>query len=91
MKGSFPLVLLSVLLVVTAASAVAVAWARHQTRILFVELRRLERERDQLDIEFTKLQLERATLADAGRVERIARERLRLRSIAPGEIEVIAP
>lgn len=91
MRTPVALLLLSALLIATVASAVAVAWARHQTRTLFVELRRLERERDQLDIEFTKLQLERATLADVARIERIARERLRLRSIAPDEVEVIAP
>lgn len=89
MKEKLSLTLFTLLLVANVTSAVTVAWARHQTRILFVELRRLERERDQLDIEFTKLQLERATLADVGRIERIAREQLRLRPVARDRIEVI--
>lgn len=89
MKEKLSLALFTLLLFANVTSAVTVAWARHQTRILFVELRRLERERDQLDIEFTKLQLERATLADVGRIERIAREQLRLRPVARDRIEVI--
>jgi cell division protein FtsL len=58
------------------ASAVAVVYARHQHRLQFVELSRLERERDELNIDYGRLQLEQATWSEANRVEQIARTRL---------------
>jgi cell division protein FtsL len=61
--------LLVILLVATIASAVAVVHKRHQHRQLFVELSRLEQQRDELNIEFGRLQLEQATLTQAGRVD----------------------
>ncbi|MDW8478963.1 MAG: cell division protein FtsL [Xanthomonadales bacterium] len=85
------LAILLALIAAVVGSAVAVAWARHQSRALFVELRRLERVRDQLEIEFGRLQIERATLAEVGRIERLARERLGLGPADPRAREVIGP
>jgi hypothetical protein len=54
----------------------AMAWscARHRHRQLFVELTRLERARDELNIEFGRLQLEQATWAESNRVDQVARD-----------------
>ena len=49
--------LLVVLLVANVASAIAVVHARHQHRQAFATLTRLEHARDELEIEFGRLQL----------------------------------
>lgn len=86
---SLRIVAVVALLAAAVASAVAVVHARHQSRSLFVELRTLERERDELDIEFGRLQLEQATLAETHRIERIARSSLGMRPVRPEDIVVI--
>ena len=57
-------------------SAIGVVHARHQHRQLYVELTRLERARDELNIEFGRLQLEQATWAESNRIDQVARTRL---------------
>ena len=54
-------VLLAVLVLAIVGTAVAVVYERYRHRQLFVELTRAERERDELNIEFGRLQLEHAT------------------------------
>ena len=44
--------------------------------MLFDEVTRLERARDELNIEFGRLQLEQATWAESNRVDQVARSRL---------------
>lgn len=68
--------LLVLLLLATLASAVAVVYARQQSRLAFVELSKLGNERDDLNFEFGRLQLEQATWAENNRIEQIARGKL---------------
>ena len=79
------------LLVATIASAIAVVQAKHRHRLAFVELSRLEAERDELNIEFGRLQLEQATWAETSRVEQIARDRLGMEFPTPDQIRVVRP
>lgn len=81
--------LLVILLVATIATAVAVVHKRHQHRQLFVELSRLEHQRDELNIEFGRLQLEQATLTQAGRVDQLARSRIGMKFPEPADIVVV--
>ena len=81
--------LLVILLVATIASAVTVVHKRHQHRQLFVELSRLEHQRDELNIEFGRLQLEQATLTQAGRVDQLARSRIGMKFPEPADIVVV--
>lgn len=83
--------LLVVLLVCTVASAIGVVYMRHRHRELFVQLSRLEHERDELNIEFGRLQLEQATWAEANRVDQIARERLGMKFPEAADIVVVRP
>lgn len=69
-------VALSALLLATLVTAIGVVYARQQSRIAFVELTRLGNERDDLNFEFGRLQLEQATWAENNRVEQIARSKL---------------
>ena len=68
--------LLVVLLACTIASAIGVVFMRHRHRQLFVELSRVEKARDALNVEFSRLQLEQATWAEGTLIDRAARERL---------------
>ena len=59
-------------------SAIAVVMVKHESRNRFVVLQVLEKERDQMNAEWGRLQLEQGTWATHSRVERIAREKLRM-------------
>ncbi len=71
------------------ATALGVVWTRHESRVLFVELEGLNATRDELNIEWGRLQLEQATWAEASRIERLAREELDMRTPAQDEVVVI--
>jgi cell division protein FtsL len=83
--------LLVVLIAATMASALAVVYARHQHRQLFVQLSRLEKARDELDIEFGRLQLEQATWGESNRIDQVARDRLGMKFPEGAEIVVVRP
>lgn len=82
-------VLMSSLLFVVLASAIAVVWARHETRVLFGTLTALQKHRDALDVDFSRLELERATWAEPSRIETMARSKLGMVDPAANAIEVI--
>jgi len=84
-------VLLVIVIVACIATAIGVVYARHQHRVLFVQLNKLDRERDELNIEFGRLQLEQATVAESTRVEQIARDRLGMKSPESADVVVIRP
>lgn len=83
--------LIAALVLFNIATAIGVVYARHRHRNLFVELSHLERDRDALNIEFGRLQLEQATVGDSTRIEQIARERLGMKTPEAGDVVVIRP
>jgi len=83
--------LLAVLVLASIASAIGVVYARHRHRVLFDEVTRLERARDELNVEFGRLQLEQATVAEATRIDQIARVRLGMKSPEAADIVVVRP
>jgi cell division protein FtsL len=78
-----------VLLGAVVASAIGVVYSIQESRERFVELTRLGNERDDLNFEFGRLQLEQATWAENNRVEQIARGRFGMVSPTPAETVVI--
>jgi len=82
---------LLVLLVLVMVSAVAVVYARHQGRKLFIELQSLGNQRDNMEIEWGQLQLEQSTWAMHARVEKIARERLHMSVPDAGRTQIVMP
>jgi cell division protein FtsL len=78
-----------VLLLAVVASGIAVVWARHQDRAAFVQLSRLENQRDALNVEFGRLELEQATWASPSRIEQIARGQLGMISPPAASVEMI--
>ena len=69
-------VLLAVLVVANVATALLIVRDRHEHRQAFIELNKLDKARDELNIEFGRLQLEQATWAESNRVDQVARARL---------------
>jgi cell division protein FtsL len=59
-------------------SAVQVVIARHETRKLFVEIQTLERDRDNLNEEWGRLQLEQSTWATDARIESVSKTELHM-------------
>ena len=84
-------VLVGLLLAANVASAIGVVYARHEHRQSFVALTRLEKQRDELNIEFGRLQLEQATWAQANRIDQVARERLGMKFPEAEDIVVVRP
>ena len=82
---------LAALILACVMSAIGVIDARHRHRQLYAELSRLEHVRDELDIEFGRLQLEQATWAESNRVDQLARQRLGMKFPEAGEIVVVRP
>lgn len=79
-----------VLLVVAVGSAVGVIYSKHKSRRLFIELQELQQQRDQLNTEWGRLQLEQGAWATHGRIERIARERLEMRMPSQSDVVILA-
>ena len=78
---------LLVLVAAVIASSIGVVYARHEGRRHFIELNRLTNERDNLNFEFGRLQLEQATWAENNRIEQIARGRLGM--VSPSSAEMV--
>ena len=83
--------LVIVLLAANVIAAIGVVHARHEHRQLFVELTRLVDERDELNIDFGRLQIEQATWAEANRIDQVARTRLGMKFPEAGDIVVVQP
>ena len=77
------------LLAVLVACALSLVTSRHQARKLFVELEREQKQTQAYDVEYGQLQLESSTWAAPGRIEKVAREQLRMQLPGPGRIQVI--
>ena len=66
------------LALVVLGSALIVVKTKHENRTLVHQLEQLRLEKARLETEWAQLQLEEATLAHHGRVEQIARDKLRM-------------
>jgi cell division protein FtsL len=56
-----------------------------------VEVEALNAQRDQLNIDWGRLQIERSTWATHGRVEQMARQELEMRIPDPSGVEILKP
>ena len=78
------------LLALLTACALGLVTSQHKARKLFVELEREQERAKQLDVEWGQLQLEQSTWAMHARVEKIARERLRMSVPEAKRIQVVS-
>ena len=88
MKAIGTLVML-MLLGAVLASALGVVWTRHESRVLFVILTTLQNQRDELNIEYGKLELEQATYAEPRRIDDQARQKLGMVNPRPQDIRLL--
>lgn len=77
------------LLAVLTACALGLVTSQHQARKLWSELERAQSRAQALEVEFGQLQLEASTWATPTRVERLARERLRMSPPEAKRLQVI--
>jgi cell division protein FtsL len=64
-------------------SAIANIYAKHGSRKLFTELQVLTSERDRLEVEWGRLQIEQSTWSTYARVEQLARKQMNMRIPEP--------
>jgi len=69
--------------------ALSLVTSRHQARKLFVELEHEQTLARTYDVEYGQLQLEQSTWAMPARIEKIAREQLKMQLPGPGRIQVM--
>ena len=89
MKARLPWVLVAMALAILVSAIAAVA-AKHESRKLFVELQVLVAERDRLEMDWGRLQIEQSMLASHARVEQIAREKMSMSLPDPHDIRLVA-
>ncbi|MFO1306466.1 MAG: cell division protein FtsL [Burkholderiales bacterium] len=78
-----------VLLAALVLCALSLVTSRHQARRLFVELERAQSAARGYETEFGQLQLEQSTWGMPARVEKVAREQLRMQLPTSARTEVI--
>jgi len=74
------------LLVVCALSLVT---TRYQARKLFVDLEREQAQSRAYEVEYGQLQIEQSTWAMPARIEKIAREQLRMQLPPPARVRIV--
>lgn len=72
-------------------SAIGVVYSIHQSRKLFVQLQSLQAQRDEMDVEWGRLQLEQSTWATDARIEELASSKLDMIIPAPSSIVMVKP
>ena len=76
-SASMPSVLMLALLAALCGStAVAVVYSKHLSRQAYAEISRDQKAIDELEVQWSQLQIEESTFSEHGLVERTAEERL---------------
>ncbi|MCQ8104158.1 cell division protein FtsL [Methylomonas sp. SURF-2] len=83
--------LLGILIAMLMLSAIAVIYSKYQSRQLFIEIQAKEKQLDDYEVEWGRLQLELTTLTEENRIEIEARNRLMLTLPAQNKIVYIRP
>ncbi len=85
------LLLLTVLWLAVLGSAMQVIYARHRARELFVHLEKLNAERDSLEMEWGRLQLEQSYWSSHAFVERVANAKLNMSLPQTQDVRIVRP
>ncbi len=80
------LIVVTLLFSLVLASAILLVYSKHQSRKLFVELQQLKYQVDDLNTEWSQLQLEQSAWSGHGRIERIARKQLSMVMPDPDDV-----
>jgi len=90
MRALMPIIL-PVLWLAVLGSAMQVIYARHKARALFVQLERLNAERDALEMEWGRLQLEQSYWSSHAFVERVANAKLQMTLPQTRDVRIVRP
>jgi cell division protein FtsL len=82
---------LPVLWLAVLVSAMQVIYARHKARDMFVHLERLNAERDSLEMEWGRLQLEQSYWSSHAFVERVANAKLQMSLPQTRDVRIVRP
>ncbi len=69
------------------SSAILLVYSKHQSRKVFVELQQLKHQVDDLNTEWSQLQLEQSSWSGHGRIEKVARKKISM--VAPESDTVV--
>ncbi len=82
---------LPALWIAVLGSAAGVVYARYQARVMFVRLEKLNAERDSLDMEWGRLQLEQSAWSSHAFVERVANTKLNMTLPQTRDVRIVRP
>jgi cell division protein FtsL len=82
---------LAALWLAVLGSSVQVIYARHKAREVFVRLEQLNAERDALDMEWGRLQLEQSYWSSHAFVERVASAKLQMNLPQMRDVRIVRP
>ena len=71
--------------------ALGTVTSQHKARKLFQALEGEQERAKQLDVEYGQLQIELSTWATSPRIEKIARDKLKMRTPEPAKVVVVSP
>jgi len=71
-------ILVAVLLLILTVSGLAVIYAKHNSRLVFIDIQKTEQELEQLEVRWERLILEEKMLSEHNRVEKKARKNMGL-------------
>ena len=77
------------LLAVLVLCALSLVTSRHQARQRFIELEREQTRAHGYEVEYGQLKLEQSTWGMPSRIEKIAREQLRMQLPGAGRVEIV--
>lgn len=80
---------LGMLVLAVMASAIGCIYAKHESRKLFTQLQTLNAERDRLEVDWGRLQIEQSTWSTHARVEQLAREQMNMQTPSLGQVYLI--
>jgi len=83
--------ILPVLWLAVLGSAVQVIYARHKARDMSVRLEKLDAQRDSLEIEWGRLQLEQSYWSSNAFVERVANAKLSMSLPQARDVRIVRP
>jgi len=83
-------VVVFILWIAVLLSAVSLVKVRHQARGQFIELQKIVKVRDELATEWSQLQIEQSALASHARIDRLARQRLKLKQREADDVVIIS-
>ncbi len=82
---------IAALLVALFVSSLAKIWVVHVNRTTFTAVQGAQATRDEMNIEWGRLQIEQAAWSTHARVEQVATERLSMRVPDPDAVVIVTP